>query len=91
MKIIKSIIIITGFLFIKNSFAAIDCKEDITNIIIHKNGIVYFKTDQTCSTGSVWCQIGFADPKQIDRAYSMLLTAQTSKKQVTFVWPDLSS
>ena len=65
--------------------------RDVASIILHNNGGVYFKTDKTCSPGSVWCIINYSDAKQIDRAYSALLAAQASMKKITFYWPNLSS
>lgn len=71
--------------------AAVSCKETITKVIVHENGNVYFTTDQTCSGSQIWCQIDYSDPDQVSRAYSMLLTANTARKNVWFQWPDISS
>jgi hypothetical protein len=46
---------------------------------------IYFTTDKTCSS---WCQVPTtwsADAR--NRAYSLLLTAKTTKALVSFNWP----
>lgn len=69
--------------------AAINCTEQVTRLITHKNGGVYFQTNKTCSQH--WCKIDFPDEVQVTRAYSTLLTAKITQKNINFVWSNLGS
>ena len=69
--------------------SAVSCTETIVAIVLHTNGNLYFTTSQTCTTG--WCQIAFSTADEINKAYAMLLTAQTLNKPVTFGWDNISS
>ncbi|WP_444909310.1 hypothetical protein [Microbulbifer sp. TRSA005] len=90
-KLIKSLIYsVVAVILLNNAvYASVQCSEKVLRTIVHKNGSVYFSTDKTCA--DMWCKIDFEDPKQIDRAYSMLLSATVADKSVAFVWPNIST
>ena len=70
---------------------AVKCTEKVTNVISHSNGGVYFQTDSTCEG---WCQLVWGSNENINRGYSLLLTAKTTNSNVVFHWsgiPDCSS
>jgi len=62
------------------------CSENITNVILHVNGNVYFTTDKTCPSN--WCQINWGTSSK--SAYATLLAARVTAKPVSFYWPDLT-
>ena len=61
---------------------AADCTETITNLIVHSNGNVYFKTDQTCTNN--WCQLNWGAGTK--NGYAALLEAQATGRKVWFTW-----
>ena len=69
-------------------FAGVSCTENVTEVILHSNSNIYFKTDKTCPS---WCQIGFTDNAQKGRAYGMLLSAATTKTNMRFNWLAIDS
>ena len=83
----KKLIILLG-LFSPVTFAGIHCEELINAAIIHKNSNVYFTTEKTCKS---WCQVKWPSEKDKDRVFSMLLTAKSANKPLTFYWSNLSS
>lgn len=70
--------------FANPTYAAIYCVENVTRVIVHGNGNVYFQTDKTCSGG--WCQLDWAESERINRAYSLLLAARTTNTELIFNW-----
>lgn len=70
------------------AYAAAECFENITHVILHANGNIYFNTDKTCS--QTWCQINWS-PAANKNAYAMLLTAQTTGRSVRLYWTNLAS
>ena len=77
-------------LTLSNSVSAgSSCSENITKVVVHKNGNVYFSTDKTCH--NKWCMIDFQNVDQSSKAYSMLLAAVTTDSPITFWWPNLAT
>src|SRR5580704_8638770 len=70
------------------AYADATCTENVTGLISHTNGYVYFTTDQTCPS---WCQINFATPDANKEAYAMLLSANAQGKTIVFSWANLTS
>jgi hypothetical protein len=68
--------------------AYIGCTEQVTNVIMHSDGAVYFTTNQTCSNG--WCQLAWTADAAI-KGYAMLLSAQAQGTPLTFAWDNLAS
>lgn len=71
------------------AFGGVYCTEEVTKVILHNDGSVYFKTADTCSDG--WCQIAWNDSEQKNRSYSLLLAASTADKPITLYWGALNS
>ena len=71
------------------SYSAVSCGENVTSVILHSNGNVYFKTDQTCTNN--WCQITWTGEGDKDRALSVLLTARATEKKITFYWQNINA
>ena len=67
---------------------AVACTETVINLIVHSSGNVYFQTNATCGN---WCQINWSTEAANKNGYAMLLTAKTTGKTLTFVWPNLSA
>lgn len=84
MKIIVLLLLITSMYA-----GGVRCSERITNLILHSDGNVYFRSDDTCP--SSWCKIAWGSEEKNTRAYSMLLTAVSSKKKVIFYWTKINS
>ncbi|MFS1524724.1 hypothetical protein ACL7TT_11510 [Microbulbifer sp. 2304DJ12-6] len=90
-KLIKSMTFSVAALVLSSNVvhSASYCGEKVARVIVHGDGSVYFTTDQSCSDN--WCKLDFEDPKQVDRGYSMLLSATIADRSVDFSWPDISS
>lgn len=71
------------------AYAGQYCTETVTQAITHNNGIVYFKTDKSCSAG--WCSADYANGEVVKRSYALLLAAVASGKTVDFYWPNAST
>ncbi|MFL6660262.1 MAG: hypothetical protein ACJ8GW_19405 [Massilia sp.] len=71
-----------------SAFAAAECIETITHVILHENGNIYFNTDKTCS--QTWCQLNW-NAAANKNAYALLLTAQTTGRTVRLYWANLAS
>lgn len=69
--------------------AAVECEEVVNQVTVHSNGHVYFTTNVSCQ--AQWCELNFPDANQVNRGYSMLLTAKTSNKTIIFNWPSIAS
>ncbi len=85
----KRILLLLSFVLTINVQAGVYCTEDITQLITHENGKVYFKTNKTCMNG--WCHLDWSSQDQIDRAYSVMLAARMSGNALVFYWRDLES
>ena len=72
-----------------NSFAGVNCSENITSVILHKNSELYFKSSVTCP--NTWCQVTWSGEGDKDRVFSMLLTAKTASKKVTIYWEQIDN
>ena len=68
--------------------AGVHCTEVIKSVVLHQNGNVYFTSSKTCNS---WCQIKWTGDGDKDRAYSQLLAARTTNREITFYWRNLSS
>ena len=68
--------------------AAADCYETINNLIVHSNGNVYFKTDQSC-TGA-WCQLNWS-ATATKNGLATLMAAQAQGRKVLFTWPAITA
>lgn len=67
---------------------AVTCSEQVTYLILHENGSIFFETNQTCPN---WCELNFATAEQDDNGYAMLMAAKTQGISVDFDWPNISS
>lgn len=72
-----------------SAFSGVHCSEKATQVILHKDGQLYFMTDQTCSAH--WCQVKWTGQGDKDRLLSLLLTAQTTQKPLVFYWADIAN
>lgn len=71
-----------------HSFSGGYCTEKITKLIIDSENI-HFKSSKTCDG---WCKIDSSwSEEQKDRAYSMLLAARTTDREVDFYWEQLNA
>lgn len=68
--------------------AAVTCTEKITSVILHKNSSVYFTTDRTCPS---WCQIKWNVDEDRAKAFTLMLTAKTTNKDISIHWNELDS
>lgn len=63
--------------------------ETVNQVILHSDGNIYYTTSHTCHS---WCKI---DPTwnadMQDRAMSMLLTARTAGKTLSFQFSELTA
>lgn len=64
------------------------CTENVTTVIVHSNGNVYFQTSQTCNA---WCQLNWSTANLINQGYAALLSAKLSGMAVMLYWPNISS
>jgi hypothetical protein len=85
---IRTALVMSALSISTMSYAA-GCVENVTNLIVHWNGGIYFQTSQTCAQG--WCQITFATTDANKHAYAMLLSAKMNSIPLLFAWPNLSS
>jgi hypothetical protein len=80
-----------AFLIVSAMYAplsnAVACNENITAVVLHSNGHVYFTTDHTCVSN--WCELAWTDSEQLKRGYAMLLSARLSDRGITFDWPNI--
>lgn len=68
------------------------CNENITELRLHESGAIDFKSSKTChGEEDGWCRISWAKQEWRDQAYSMLLAAMMSSREVTIYWRDVSS
>ena len=84
----KQISLVLMIIFPSIASAGVDCSERVNHAILHQNGNVYFTTDKTCPN---WCQIKWTNDGDKDRAYSTLLAARVTQKNMTFYWASLNS
>ena len=80
---------LTMSLHVSPAQAGVHCTEKITQAILHKNGDVYFQTDNTCN--GAWCQINWGTPEKNKNGLAMLLSAKLADRQVTFFWETLAT
>lgn len=84
-----SIVAVMGACLLSSRVAsAVGCTEQITALIVHTDGYVYFETNETCHA---WCQLNFSTAAANNNGYAMLLAAKTQGVSVTFDWPNISS
>ena len=88
-KIILAISAIAAISSSTSAFAGVECAENITQVILHANGQVYFKSDKTCTYN--WCQVNWGTDEKNKSAYTLLLTAKVTAKPVAFWWENLSA
>ncbi|MEP0176626.1 MAG: hypothetical protein ABJH28_09220 [Paraglaciecola sp.] len=79
----KTAILLTLFISSFCSHAAVSCKENILDLVVHNNGNVYFSTDNTCPN---WCLADLGSEKNNDRAYALLLAARTKGEALMMRW-----
>ena len=58
-------------------------EENITKLVIHQDGKVYFNTDKVCA--DTLCTLDWENDSQINRAYSAMLTSVTTERALTFL------
>jgi hypothetical protein len=83
----KRLLALTLFAAATSSNAGVYCNENVSEVIVHANANVYFKTAQTCSGN--WCQANWGTSSK--NAYAILLVAKTTGKRLQFYWPNLSA
>ena len=71
-----------------NAANATDCYEIITNLVVHSNGNVYFKTDQSC-TGA-WCQLNWT-ATAVKNGLATMMAAQAQGRRVLITWTAITS
>lgn len=88
MKVVKILLFLIIVITSKLSFAGAYCTDEKITSLTMSGDSVYFTTDKSCSQ---WCKINPDwSEAAINRAYSMLMTAQSSDKGVRFYWNEHS-
>lgn len=65
------------------------CTESVEELIVHKNGNVYFTTDKTCKENG-WCILPGSEANR-NRALTTMLTTQLNDKSINFHWREIDS
>ena len=87
-KSLLSLMLAASVISVSHAQAGAWCSETVEDIIIHKNGNVYFTTNKTCSDH--WCSLA-GDEANKNRGLTTMLTAQTAEHEITFHWRGIDS
>jgi hypothetical protein len=71
-----------------SAWSQVACTENITAVIVHTNGNIYFQSSQTCPGN--WCQLP-GTGTLLQNEYAVLLTAASTGAMVTFYWASIPS
>ena len=87
-KSLLSLSLVASLISVSHVQAGTWCSETVEDIIIHKDGNVYFTTDKTCNNN--WCLIP-GDETNKNRGLTTMLTAQMAEHSITFHWRGIDS
>lgn len=85
----RKILFLVLLIFPVVSKAGVHCEEEITQVILHKNNNLYFRSSETCPKN--WCQVKWSGEGDRDRVFSMFLTAKVASKKLVLYWESLDS